>query len=59
MRRHQFHFRPGPRKHPEQLIGDTVLHHAGAMPGGTDVITCGEPMGYAGGTNMLKVFRVD
>jgi pyruvate kinase len=29
------------------------------MPGDTYAITCGEPMGYPGGTNMLKVCRVD
>ena len=28
-------------------------------PGDTYAITCGEPMGYPGGTNMLKVSRVD
>jgi pyruvate kinase len=28
------------------------------MPGDTYAITCGEPMGYPGGTNMLKVVRV-
>ena len=28
------------------------------MPGDTYAITCGEPMGYPGGTNMLKVARV-
>ena len=28
-------------------------------PGDTYAITCGEPMGYPGGTNMLKVGRVD
>jgi pyruvate kinase len=27
-------------------------------PGDTYAITCGEPMGYPGGTNMLKVGRV-
>jgi pyruvate kinase len=27
-------------------------------PGDTYAITCGEPMGYSGGTNMLKVCRV-
>jgi pyruvate kinase len=27
-------------------------------PGDTYAITCGEPMGYPGGTNMLKVCRV-
>ena len=29
------------------------------MPGDTYAITCGEPMGFPGGTNMLKVCRVD
>ncbi len=29
------------------------------MPGDTYAITCGEPMGYPGGTNMLKVCRVE
>ena len=46
---------------------DTALHQAeqllvarGALkPGDTYAITCGEPMGYPGGTNMLKVCRVD
>jgi pyruvate kinase len=28
------------------------------MPGDTYAITCGEPMGYPGGTNMLKVCLV-
>jgi pyruvate kinase len=28
-------------------------------PGDTYAITCGEPMGYPGGTNMMKVSRVD
>jgi len=28
------------------------------MPGDTYAITCGEPMGYPGGTNMLKVGEV-
>jgi pyruvate kinase len=28
------------------------------MPGDTYAITCGEPMGYPGGTNMLKVCKV-
>jgi pyruvate kinase len=27
-------------------------------PGDTYAITCGEPMGYPGGTNMLKVCQV-
>ena len=38
----------------EQLLVD-----AGVLkPGDTYGITCGEPMGYPGGTNMLKVVRV-
>jgi pyruvate kinase len=45
---------------------DEALKHAEAMlvelgvlkPGDTYAITCGEPMGYPGGTNMLKVCRV-
>ena len=36
------------------LVGRGVLR-----PGDTYAITCGEPMGYPGGTNMLKVCRVD
>ena len=40
--------------HAEQiLVGAGVL-----KPGDTYGITCGEPMGYPGGTNMLKVVRV-
>lgn len=46
---------------------DEALAHAEALlveqgllrPGDTYGITCGEPMGYPGGTNMLKVCRVD
>ena len=45
---------------------DTALSKAEALlvergvlkPGDTYAITCGEPMGYPGGTNMLKVGRV-
>ncbi|NWG73869.1 MAG: pyruvate kinase [Rubrivivax sp.] len=45
---------------------DEALHEAEALlverdvlrPGDTYAITCGEPMGYPGGTNMLKVCRV-
>ncbi|GAP37764.1 pyruvate kinase [Piscinibacter sakaiensis] len=45
---------------------DAALAHAEALlvergvlkPGDTYAITCGEPMGYPGGTNMLKVCRV-
>ena len=35
------------------LVSQGVLR-----PGDTYAITCGEPMGYPGGTNMLKVCRV-
>jgi pyruvate kinase len=35
------------------LVAQGVL-----MPGDTYAITCGEPMGYPGGTNMLKVCKV-
>ena len=41
-------------KHAEEL-----LVAAGVMkPGDTYGITCGEPMGYPRGTNMLKVVQV-
>jgi pyruvate kinase len=41
-------------KHAESLlVASGVL-----KPGDTYAITCGEPMGYPGGTNMLKVCRV-
>jgi pyruvate kinase len=36
-----------------QLVDMQVLR-----PGDTYAITCGEPMGYPGGTNMLKVCQV-
>ncbi|MDZ7854677.1 pyruvate kinase [Sphaerotilus sp.] len=38
----------------EQLLVDRGV----LKPGDTYAITCGEPMGYPGGTNMLKVCRV-
>ena len=38
----------------EKLLCDSGV----LMPGDTYAITCGEPMGYPGGTNMLKVCRV-
>ncbi|MBK7059804.1 MAG: pyruvate kinase [Rubrivivax sp.] len=39
---------------------ERLLVERGALkPGDTYAITCGEPMGYPGGTNMLKVCRVD
>ena len=38
---------------------ETLLVETGVLkPGDTYAITCGEPMGYPGGTNMLKVCRV-
>jgi len=38
---------------------EKLLVDAGVLkPGDTYAITCGEPMGYPGGTNMLKVCRV-
>ena len=40
--------------HAEQLLVDNGL----LKPGDTYAITCGEPMGHPGGTNMLKVVRV-
>jgi pyruvate kinase len=39
---------------------ESVLVEAGVLkPGDTYAITCGEPMGHPGGTNMLQVCRVD
>jgi pyruvate kinase len=35
-----------------------LIERGALMPGDTYAITCGEPMGYPGGTNMLKVCRV-
>jgi len=41
------------------LAAEKLLIERGVlMPGDTYAITCGEPMGYPGGTNMLKVCRV-
>ena len=38
---------------------EALLVDGGVLkPGDTYAITCGEPMGYPGGTNMLKVCRV-
>ena len=38
---------------------ESTLVELGVLkPGDTYAITCGEPMGYPGGTNMLKVCRV-
>jgi pyruvate kinase len=39
---------------------EKVLTQRGILkPGDTYAITCGEPMGHPGGTNMLKVCRVE
>ncbi len=51
---------------PPQTDRDTALGEAERLlielevlrPGDTYAITCGEPMGFPGGTNMLKVCRV-
>ena len=51
---------------PNHTDRDEALKHAESMlvemgvlkPGDTYAITCGEPMGYPGGTNMLKVCQV-
>ena len=51
---------------PKMVERDEALAKAEAMlvekgvlkPGDTYAITCGEPMGYPGGTNMLKVCQV-
>jgi pyruvate kinase len=51
---------------PAHSDRDSALHDAERllvergelMPGDTYAITCGEPMGHPGGTNMLKVCRV-
>jgi pyruvate kinase len=38
---------------------EALLVQLGVLrPGDTYAITCGEPMGYPGGTNMLKVCQV-
>jgi pyruvate kinase len=40
-------------------LAESLLVERGVLkPGDTYAITCGEPMGYPGGTNMLKVSRV-
>ena len=40
-------------------LAEALLVEGGVLkPGDTYAITCGEPMGYPGGTNMLKVCRV-
>jgi pyruvate kinase len=41
-------------KHAEELLVESGV----LKPGDTYGITCGEPMGYPGGTNMLKVVQV-
>ena len=42
------------------LAAEKILVERGVLkPGDTYAITCGEPMGHPGGTNMLKVCRVE
>ena len=47
-------------EHPRELAkAEAMLVEKGVlMPGDTYAITCGEPMGHPGGTNMLKVCQV-
>jgi pyruvate kinase len=51
---------PAHRDRDEALASaEALLVEKGVLkPGDTYAITCGEPMGYPGGTNMLKVCRV-
>ena len=51
---------PGFTDRDEALAeAEALLVERGVLkPGDTYAITCGEPMGYPGGTNMLKVCRV-
>jgi pyruvate kinase len=45
--------------HDERAEAEQVVVARGVLkPGDTYAITCGEPMGYPGGTNMLKVCQV-
>ena len=46
------------RDHALQAAEKLLCDRGVLMPGDTYAITCGEPMGYPGGTNMLKVCRV-
>jgi pyruvate kinase len=39
-------------------IAALLVERGALRPGDTYAITCGEPMGYPGGTNMLKVVQV-
>jgi pyruvate kinase len=49
-----------PRCRPEAQAEDLLVaqKRRAASPGDTYAITCGEPMGHPGGTNMLKVCQV-
>ena len=43
----------------ESYVRRRLLIQSGVLkPGDTYAITCGEPMGYPGGTNMLKICQV-
>ena len=56
-----------PESHFDHAIGDTALDQAEGhlrarnivQSGDVYAITCGEPMGQPGGTNMLKICRVN
>ena len=48
----------GEADHALQEAERLLIERGVLMPGDTYAITCGEPMGYPGGTNMLKVCRV-
>ena len=47
-----------PDKPKDRRLGQLLVERGVLKPGDTYAITCGEPMGYPGGTNMLKVSRV-
>jgi pyruvate kinase len=46
------------RDHALKVAEGLLVERGVLKPGDTYAITCGEPMGYPGGTNMLKVCRV-
>jgi pyruvate kinase len=51
--------RLGDRDEALRLAERLLVERGVLRPGDTYAITCGEPMGYPGGTNMLKVCRVE
>jgi pyruvate kinase len=50
--------RLGDRDEALRIAERLLIEREVLKPGDTYAITCGEPMGYPGGTNMLKVCRV-